>query len=146
MSAEPESNVIDLALRREIRRLHREIENLLEQSRRINFENDAGLLRTVVNTQAVQLANRHQFLLSRLRPVLLELIELHAMTFDAPSTYSDSALNIANATAMMLDDVHLITELPARIEKRRGEQFAAYQALLREWGPALFEPTEISKT
>ena len=134
--------IVDLAERREIRRMSREIDELLERVRRTNFENDSALRQAVVNMQVIQLERQHTFLLTKLRPVLAEMLELHALNFDAGHDKLHTAINIASAVSMLLNDQHLIGDMSARVEKRRAAQFAAYQALIREWGPALFETKE----
>jgi hypothetical protein len=136
------AHIVDLTERREIRRLSIEIDELLERVRRTSFESDSALRQAVVNMQVIQLERQHAFLLAKLRPVLAEILELHALNFDAGHDKVESAINIASATSMLLDDQYLIGDMPARLEKRRAEQFAAYQALLREWGGELFKTLE----
>lgn len=138
------TEVINLAEFREVRRLRREVDELLERSRRTNFKYDLHARKITVLTQMTELERRHGFLLRKLRPAIRELMELQMLLEDPPRDQMSSAFALAIAAGFLLEDGNIVSGLPERIAKRQAEQFDHYQRLLREFGPGLFEVNSIS--
>jgi hypothetical protein len=137
MSAE----VIDLAERREIRRLLRETDELLERSRRTNFEYSDELQSRTLNVRYNILAMAHT---GEKQAELREMFELALLKLPPLETLEHRLLAIATATMAMLGDEKLVDELSARVASRRGAQYETYQRLLKEYGPGIFEVNSIS--